>query len=71
MKTGQPRRRGTMQQLVVPSRRDHEPRFDKILPSAMKQLVDRGLFTPDGVDDLGRAQYKITPLGVKHLQSFK
>lgn len=58
---------GTAQQLLKPSSRSHEPRFDLILPSTMKELVAQGLFTADGVNDKGQAKYKITTLGKQRL----
>lgn len=56
----------TAAQLLNPSRRDHEPRFDKILPRQMADLVKRGLFEPDG-----QGSYRITALGRAHLRALE
>jgi hypothetical protein len=56
----------TASQLVqVNSRRGGEPRFDNILPSAMKKMVEDGLFEP------WEGSYRITPKGKAMLKKLE
>jgi uncharacterized protein with ATP-grasp and redox domains len=54
-------RSSAMEQIVqVMSRRDSEPNFRKILPSAVQKMVEQGLFVEDPGADGG---YRITEKG--------
>lgn len=53
---------GTTKLLVTPSRRTHDANFRRILPSAMKKMMEEGLFEPDG-----EGSYRITQKGLQKL----
>lgn len=56
----------TAGQLVRQSR-NHNPKFNKVLPNTMEKLVSEGLFAPAGLDSDGHTTYKITALGRQRL----
>lgn len=58
---------GTALNLVSPFRYDHTLASPRILPKAMAELVEQGLFVPDPDAESG---YRITPLGRKLLKEF-
>lgn len=56
--------------LIFPTK-GHEPRFDKLLPGAIKKLLDDGLVVENGRDSLGNLTYRITDKGKSVVASWE
>lgn len=62
---------GTVKQMIVPSSRNHEANFHKILPLARDKLIKDGLFVQIGVDEYNKPIYKITKKGLAKLKELE